>query len=82
VRSSTFELVESGIEVVDVGLVMLLVMGLEQFAANDWLEGGVGELQLRERDLLGGGLSGKGGEDASGDHLSPHLLIITIYLDR
>ncbi len=77
----TFELGESAIEVVDVGLVMFLMMGLEHFAADNWLEGRVGELKLREGDL-GNGFSGKGSEDASGDHLSPHLLIMAIYLNR
>jgi hypothetical protein len=48
---STFELVESGIEVVDVGLMMLFVMGLQQLAAQDGLQGRVAILEVRKGDL-------------------------------
>lgn len=47
-RESTFELFESSVEVVDIGLMMLFVVGLKHLAADDRLKGGVAVLKVRE----------------------------------
>jgi len=56
---STLELVQGGVEVVDIGLVVFLVVSFKEFAADDWFQGGVGEFEFREGDL--GCLCGEGG---------------------
>ena len=50
----TFKLIKSSVEVVHIGLVMFFVMGLKQFAADDWLKGSISELKFRECDLFDG----------------------------
>ena len=46
--ADTFELLKGYVQVVDVGLVMFFVVGLQQFATNDRLQGRVAVLELGE----------------------------------
>jgi len=63
----TFELVESSVEVVHIGLVMFFVMGLKQFAADDWFKGSISELEFRECNLFGS-LSGESSHNVARNH--------------
>lgn len=44
-------MVEGGIEVVDVSLVMLLMMGLQERFADDWLQSSIAVFELGKRNF-------------------------------